>query len=126
MAPLRRLLGPVTAIWLFCQLGTAASVPVSLWLRTVDPHASECICGHGAGAMCPMHHKLAGGSVPCAMQSANGPDAAILTTLLGTAGVIAEAAASIRPAVPSPLVRAGDVQPAGERPVPPDPPPPRV
>ena len=126
MTHLRRLLVPVTAVWLLCQVGTLALVPVALWITAADPHAAECTCGHGAGAMCPMHHKPAGGSAPCAMQAANGSGTAVLTTLTGTAGLIAQPPHSIQPPTSTPHARAADFHVAGERPVPPDPPPPRV
>jgi hypothetical protein len=126
MTPLRRLLVRLTALWLLFQIGTVTSVPVSLWIRAADRQAAECMCGHGVGATCPMHHRPTGGSAPCALQAASSPGTAILTALVGMAGVIAEPTASIRPTIPSSRVRAGDVRVAGERPVPPDPPPPRI
>ena len=126
MAHLRRVLAPVTAIWLCGQLGTVALVPVALWITAADPHAAECTCGHGAGAMCPMHHKPSGGSAPCAMQAANDSETAVLRTLAGTAGLIAEPPHSIQPPACTDCQRTPGVHLAGERPVPPDPPPPRV
>jgi hypothetical protein len=126
MTQLRRVLAPVTAIWLFCQIGTVALVPVALWTTAADAHAEECTCGHGPAAMCLMHHKPAGDSAPCAMQAANPSGAAVLNTLAGTAGLVPEPTRSIQPAVPSACVQALDVHVVGERPVPPDPPPPRV
>ena len=135
MTRLRRVLAPLALVWLSCQIGTVALVPVALWVSAADPHAAECTCGHGTDAMCPMHHKPSGGpmhheptsgSVPCAMQAANSSEAAVLTTLVGTAGLIAEPPRAIQPAVPSVGAQAGDVSAVGERPVPPDPPPPRV
>jgi hypothetical protein len=124
MRHLRRVLAPVTAIWLCCQVGTVALVPVALWIAAPNSHA-ECTCGHEAGAMCPMHHKPTGGS-PCAMQAANNPDAAVLTSLVGVAGLVDEPSRSIQPAIRSSYPGAADVHVAGERPVPPDPPPPRA
>ncbi len=126
MTHLRRVLAPVTALWLFCQIGTVALVPVALWITAADPHAAECSCGHGPDVMCPMHHKPAGRSARCAMQAANSSGAAVLTTLVGMAGLIDEPMRSIQPATQSQYPRAADVHVAGERPVPPDPPPPRV
>jgi len=128
MPHLRRVLAPLTAIWLFCQIGTVALVPVAVWFSAADAHPEECTCGHGHGqaAMCPMHHKSGGKSARCAMQAANSSGAAVFQTLIGTAGLVPEPADSIQPAVPSARARALDVHIAGERPVPPDPPPPRV
>jgi hypothetical protein len=73
-----------------------------------------------------MHHKPAGGATRCAIQPVNGPGSAVLTTLTGTLGPIAESTSSIQPPVSTEYLRAGDLYIAGERPVPPDPPPPRV
>ena len=124
MTHLRRVLAPVVAIWLFCQVGTVALVPAALWI-TGDPHGVECTCGHGLGAICPMHHKPADDLAPCGMKAAN-TGTAVPTTLVGTAGPVAEPTRSIQPPTPSIYPRAADVHLAGERPVPPDPPPPRA
>jgi hypothetical protein len=127
MTHLRRVLAPVTAIWLFCQVGTVALVPVALWIAAADPHAAECTCGHETGAMCPMHHKSTGGPAPCAMRAAaSGSAAAVLTTLVSMAGLVAEPTRSIQPALPSPYPASADDRVVGERPVPPEPPPPRL
>ena len=126
MTHLRRVLAPLAAIWLCCQVGTVALVPVALWATASDPHGTECTCGHGLGAMCPMHHKPSNDSAECAMRAANGPGAAILASLVGIIGLAAEPTRSIQPAVPSTYPRLADARVAGERPVPPDPPPPRA
>jgi hypothetical protein len=126
MPQLRRVLAPVAALWLFCQVGTVALVPVALWVTATDPHSAECTCGHGLGAMCPMHHKPSSDAAECAMRAANGPGAAILASLVGVAGLAAEPARSIQPAAPSTFSGLADAHVAGERPVPPDPPPPRA
>jgi hypothetical protein len=126
MTRLRRGLAPVAAIWLCCQVGTLALAPVALWIAAADPHGIECTCGHGAGAMCPMHHKPANGSAPCAMQAANSSEAAVLSGLVGTAGLVPEPLRSIEPAPRSAYAPPPDVHVVGERPVPPDPPPPRT
>jgi hypothetical protein len=126
MTPLRRVLAPLTSVWLFCQIGTVALVPVALWITAAAPHVEECTCGHSAGAMCPMHHKPAGESAPCAMRAANSSGAAVLHTLVGTAGLLVEPPRSIEPALFSTYARTLDVHVVAEPPVPPDPPPPRV
>jgi hypothetical protein len=126
MAHLRRVLAPLSAIWLLCQIGTVALVPVALRLSAGDPHAAECACGHGPGATCPMHHNPVGRSAPCAMQAANTAGTAVLTTLAQTAGLITEPTRAIQPPIFTNYPRAADVLVVGERPLPPDPPPPRV
>jgi len=126
MAQMRRVLAPLTAIWLFSQVATVALVPVALWITAADPHAVECVCAHGAGAMCPMHHKPARSSAPCALQAANPPEGGALAALAGLAGLVPQAVASIGPAVAATDVRRAYVRAVGRRPVPPDPPPPRA
>ena len=128
MTRLRRALVPLTAVWLSCQIGTVAFVPVALWVSAADPHAAECTCGHGADAMCPMHrHKPAGDpNSHCSMQATNETGTAVLTTIVGAAGLIPESTPSLVAPVPSMHVGPTDVDVRGERPVPPDPPPPRV
>ena len=126
MASLRRVLAPVAALWLFCQIGTVALVPVALW-HASDPHGAECTCGHGLGAMCPMHHKPASPPADCAMQAAEGSGSAVmLTGLINLTGLIPESTAGLAPATVTAHVAFADVDPRGERPVPPDPPPPRA
>src|SRR5687768_4638323 len=128
MTLLRRLLAPVTAIWVFCQLGTVALGPVALWVSAADSHDAECTCGHGANAMCPMHrHKPAGDpNSHCSMQASNETGTGVLTTITAAAGLIPESTPSFVAPVPSMNVSPTDVHVVGERPVPPDPPPPRV
>ena len=128
MTRLRRALVPLAAVWLSCQIGTVALVPAALWVNAADPHAAECTCGHGADAMCPMHrHKPAGNpDGRCSMQAAHETGTAVLTTIAGAAGLIPESTPSLVAPVPSMNVSPTDVDVRGERPVPPDPPPPRV
>jgi hypothetical protein len=128
MTWLRRAIGPLAAVWLTCQVGTIALVPVVLWATAADPHAAECTCGHGAGVMCPMHrHKPARNSnAHCAMRAANDTGTAVLTTIIGSAGLIPESTPSLLAQIPSTRVSPADIDVRGERPVPPDPPPPRV
>lgn len=128
MTRVRRALAPLAAMWLSCQIATVALVPVALWVSAADPHAAECTCGHGADAMCPMHHHKPTGNTNgnCAMQAANSPATAVLTALVGVAGLIPEATGSFVAPVPSTRVRTSDADVRGERPVPPDPPPPRA
>ena|SRR6185436_13009198 len=127
MTRLRSAIAPLAAAWLFCQIGTVvASVPLVFWITAADPHAEECTCGHADGVMCPMHHKPFGRPTPCAMHAANSSGAAVVTTFVGVAGLTPEPTLSIRPADSSLRSLPGDVREAGERPVPPDPPPPRI
>jgi hypothetical protein len=128
MTRLRRALVPLVAMWLSCQIGTVALVPVALWVSVADPHAAGCTCGHGADAMCPMHrYKHAGDpNSHCSMQSSNETGTGVLTTIVGAGGLVPESTPSLVAPVPSMNVSPTDVDARGERPVPPDPPPPRV
>jgi hypothetical protein len=58
MKAIRRHLSWVAGGWLVCQLGLvpATSLALNLWAIASESHA-ECTCGHGDGAMCPMHHR---------------------------------------------------------------------
>ena len=126
MTQLRRVLAPVTAIWLLSQFGTVALVPVAAWIAAADPHAEECTCGHGPGAMCPMHHKPARNPVPCAMKAADQSGNAVLTTLAAMAGLVPEPPISFGPGDATEHVGRSDMRVVGRRPIPPDPPPPRA
>jgi hypothetical protein len=126
MPQLRRVLAPVAALWLLCQAGSVVLVPLALWITVADPHGAECTCGHGLDAMCPMHHKPVSSQKRCAMQAADGSGTAVLTSLAGVAGLIPERVPDLVPALATPRVAAPDPHLHGERPVPPDPPPPRA
>src|SRR5258705_12594040 len=98
MTRLRRALAPLAAMWLSCQIGTVGLVPATLWVSAADPHAAECTCGHGADAMCPMHHHKPTGNTNgnCAMQAAKSPATAVLTALVGGAGLTTRTGCSHR------------------------------
>ena len=125
MTRLRRALAPFVGIWLFCQIGVITTVPVALWVTAADPHAEECTCGHDAGAMCPMHHTPTGEPL-CVMQAVNSSDIAVLTSLVGVTGPLGDRGLTFSPAVWSTAVRTPEARVIGDRPIPPDPPPPRV
>ena len=128
MSRLHRVLAPLAAMWLSCQVGTIVLAPVSVWVSAADPDAAECTCGHGADAMCPMHHHKPAGNPDshCSMLAANVAGTAVLTTIAGVAGLIPEPAPSLVAPVSSTSVTPAGVDIRGERPVPPDPPPPRA
>src|SRR5262245_31804074 len=90
MALLRRLVARFTAVWLLGHLATAALVPVAISIVMEDPHGLECTCGHGDGAMCPMHHRPSRLPSDCVMRSGDASDVAILTTFAGSAGLVPE------------------------------------
>jgi hypothetical protein len=128
MMRLRRALAPIAAIWLSCQLGAVALVPVALWAGAAAERTAGCTCGHGTHAMCPMHHHKPAGSSSstCSMQPVNSGPSAVLTVLVGPPGFIPGSPSSL--VVPDLSTRIAHVDAGvrGERPVPPDPPPPRA
>src|SRR6266852_2464591 len=80
----RRVLGPIAAIWLVCQVATLALVPALL-----GASLAECVCTHGAEATCPMHHKTPTGSPKvCVMQSETTSVPATLNSLFSVAGLV--------------------------------------
>jgi hypothetical protein len=126
MSRLRRVLAPLTALWLLCQVGTAVLVPAALRGTPPGTHGTECTCGHGDDMMCPMHHhQPAGRSTPCSMQAVDHSGAAVLTALSGVAGFITAPSRSIEPAPSVEHRHVAAALPIDHRPVPPDPPPPR-
>jgi hypothetical protein len=126
MSRLRRVLAPLTALWLLCQVGTLALVPSMLQGSAAAAHATECTCGHGDGSMCPMHHHQPGGPVQCSMQPVHHSGTAVLTAVAAIVGFIAQPAGSIEPPRSVAHWHATDARAIGQRPVPPDPPPPRA
>ena len=126
MARLRFVLGPLAAVCLLCQAGTIALAPLALWLSSADSHAEECTCGHGPGMTCPMHHGPEARPETCVIGAVNAPGTAVLTALVSIAGVMPDSTSSIQPSPSSIGIRSADPRPSGERPVPPDPPPPRA
>ena len=117
MSRLRRVLGPLVAIWLLCQAGGTAYA----WVAAVD----DCGCPHDAGGMCPMHNSGAKRGTTCAMRAADSSAALTMASLLGTVGPIPEVAAS-SPVLIAVRTEVLDSTAVGLRPVPPDPPPPRA
>ena len=125
MTQLRHVLAPLTAIWLCCQIGTLALAPVALWIAATDPHA-ECTCGHNVGAMCPMHHRPVDRTGACVLRAADGGETAVVTALSAVGYTISEFSVSVRPDGVITPIRIADDHVTTERPVPPDPPPPRL
>jgi hypothetical protein len=126
MSPLRRVLGPIAAAWLLCQMATLGLAPsLLLWVGSAGASLMECTCSHGADATCPMHHhKPASGAKPCVMQSTNGNGAAVLASVLGLLGFLPQETPGL--ALTS-LERTmlAEIPTGIDRPAPPDPPPPR-
>src|SRR3954467_12157043 len=95
MTRLRRALAPLAAIWLVCQLGAAALVQLTLSASAGQERAAACTCGHGAHAMCPMHHRASGPDRTCSMQPVNTMPTAVLSALVGLPGFVPGATSSL-------------------------------
>jgi hypothetical protein len=125
MTSLRRVLCPLAMLWLICQ---AAAVTVALPAFRMESMSTDevvCTCAHGGDGTCPMHHKKSAGSRLCTMHSADESGTLVLRSLLSVAGLIPTRTAATAPdsmgTQPSMAFSA-----AADRPVPPDPPPPRA
>lgn len=121
MTGVRRALGRITACWLVCQAGTLTLVPVLL-----EASAATCVCPLGADATCPMHHKSAGGSKVCALQSTTTSEPATLQALFSVAGLLPTPPRPVVPVVTAVSAVGFERSIPTERPSPPDPPPPRA
>ena len=119
MTRARHVLGPIAAVWLLCQAATLTLVPALL-----EASLAECLCTHGVDASCPMHHRSTSAKV-CVMQSLTTSATATLNALFSVVGLL-PARSLATPLVPtaSPVLIQCPV--ATERPLPPDPPPPRA
>ena len=117
MVRLRRILGPLVAVWLLCQAGSVAAI----WLPAFD----DCACPHGDGAVCPMHHGASSRGKPCSMRGVDSSAAAPLASLLAPAGPVPDSAGVTVISIDT-LAPTADRSADGLRPVPPDPPPPRA
>jgi hypothetical protein len=121
MTALRRMLPPLAAIWLLCQAAGATFAPVTLTMVDSDV---ECTCGHGAYAMCPMHHRPVG-TPRCSIRGGGDLATATLAALLGGIGVIPTRVLIGEPAVAASRIFLADTSRI-LRSTPPDSPPPRV
>jgi len=124
MAPLRRALGPIAALWLACQVGVLAAAPVLLQAGAAEG-ALECTCAHGDHAVCPMHHESAPGSKVCLIRGADEGDAAVLASVFSLAGVLTAPTQARVSASAHSVVHVFATTPPRPS-VPPDPPPPRA
>src|SRR3954464_5316456 len=123
MSRFRSALARVAIMLLVCQSMSLAAVPVAMWSEATA--ALECTCGHGAPAMCPLHHRSAAGSPRCAMRALADVDSVMIVSLLGPTGLMPGSPTFTAP--PRRVVIATlDVDDAVRRSAPPDPPPPRA
>src|ERR1700676_2316094 len=117
MTRLRCALGPVITAWLVCQIAPLMVAPAAFWVA--DQLA--CTCPPGADGACPMH-KQTTGSPSCLIRGVDGT--AVLSSLLGPAGLLPVPAPPMAPVLVGTSSPAG-LSPVTVRPRSPDPPPPR-
>jgi hypothetical protein len=124
MLRVRRIGGPVAAIWLLLQTATLVVVPAVFYASSsVSP--LECTCVHdGNHRDCPMHHASPIGGRIC-FQTTDSTGFTALGSLLGHLGVVPRPADTLL-LNPPPLAVQSDA-PAHHRTLaPPAPPPPRA
>jgi hypothetical protein len=124
MRRLRRGLGLVALVWLSCQVGLLATVPIVLWAGFAD-ELPECTCAHGDHAMCPMHHKPVRSATICLLRSAGTGGAAVLASIFSFVGVLTSPTLVM---IPSPALSPVSipVTTVSRGPTAPEPPPPRA
>jgi hypothetical protein len=109
-------------MWLVVQLTSTLAVPTIVWSSMQSQ--SECQCGHGAGAICPMHKHNVPKDGGCVLRSGAPDTAATVLSFLSPIGLepVATRANLARATVlPTPFIHH-----AIDRPVTPDLPPPRA
>lgn len=115
--------------WLVLQLGLRVFVPSALCSTMPARTAgTTCTCGHGNGAMCPMHHGSAASksSAPkhdCSCRGTTDPAAGIAATLVDTPAVMTVAARVIPIPIPRTAPFSAAVAPIDTPTVPTSPPP---
>src|SRR4051812_32545838 len=123
MSRFRSALARVAIVLLVCQSTSLAAVPMAMWSEATA--ALECTCGHGAHAMCPLHHRATADSHRCAMRALADADSVLIVSLLGPTGPMPASSTFTGPPRRGVIVTL-DVDDAGLRDAPPDPPPPRA
>lgn len=113
----------MACVWLVCQLTATLAAPLFVW-AAAEHERAECQCGHGPGAMCPMHRHNMPKPTDCVVRS-DAPDTS--STLASFLGPLApppssERIAAVRVTVPSTRYDRHVIA----RPVEPDLPPPRA
>jgi hypothetical protein len=124
MIQLRRMLAPLTVLWLSCQILAVGLTYVALHAADgADATDIVCHCQHADG-LCPMH-KSPAGKARCAVRAEASGAPSVLTSCLGLLGLVP----SIGVSSPPIQAAAWSNQPDSrllECAAPPTPPPPRV
>jgi hypothetical protein len=140
----RRAIRRLAALWLTCQIVVVLFVPVMLASSFVDNETARqivCTCTDEApNAACPVHHGHSGHGhsdtnqtaqrpsntrTVCYLRSASDSPTALLTSLFTVVGLVSERAPILAPAFSTSTVTSNAAI-SFQRPVPPDPPPPRA
>ena len=94
MGPIRRHLGAVIGVWLFCQTSALMIGPVSMCtgMATAVP-GQQCTCAHDGGQQaCPMHHPTTAKSKSsCSCRSTTDTSTLAIASLLGPIAVLPSA-----------------------------------
>ena len=114
----------VGCVWLVWQLTVTLAAPVAVWVTTDLLVQAECQCGHGPGAMCPMHKHKGSQSSDCVLRSTDTDVASAALSFLSAMAPEPSATHVVftRVRVLTPPFRSAPI----ERPVPPDLRPPRA
>jgi len=124
MALVRRVLGRIALSWVVAHASAILLSPVAVLLATAEAQP-ECTCAHGDHAICPMHHAPKPGSRTCVVQASGTGDVAALSPLFAGVGMPVSPA-STTPLEPVTVGSPTELAATTQRPVPPDPPPPRA
>jgi hypothetical protein len=80
MVPTRRRLACACLVW---QLTATLAAPVFVWAVVEHNETAECQCGHGPGAMCPMHRHNMPKPSDCVVRSDSPDTSATLASIFG-------------------------------------------
>jgi hypothetical protein len=71
-------------VWLAWQLTATMAAPALVWAATMHAEDTECQCGHGPGAWCPMHKHGTPPQSRCILRSSTTDAASASLSFLGT------------------------------------------
>jgi hypothetical protein len=74
----------MACVWLVCQLTAALAAPMLVWAVAEHQEQAECQCGHGPGAMCPMHRHNMPKPTDCVVRSGAPDSSSTLASLFIT------------------------------------------
>ena len=119
----RRVIGCAARVWLAWQLSAMFAGPLEVWTDPpLEAAAVVCRCAHAPGSNCPMHRPS--GAARCTLRSTMPEATSALLSLFGPTGVLPTTRAFDQVRIDPPFEDAMPV--AIDRPLCPDPPPPRA